>query len=128
MWFGSPESIDSSLFLGPFCPKCVLWRGRRSMGNLPGTTRLQFSPKTNHMESPKPLKTITNSVWGLRNPLTAPCFSDDFDQSAYFGEAEGQWATFRARLGYNFPRRPTTWRVQNHLKQSPIMCGVSGIH
>ena len=54
--------------------KCVLWRGRRSMDNLPGTTRLQFSPKTNHMESPKPLQTITNSVLGLRNPLTAPCF------------------------------------------------------
>ena len=54
--------------------KSVLWRGRRSMGKLPGTTRLQFSPKTNHMESPKPLQTMTNSVWGLRNPLTAPCF------------------------------------------------------
>ena len=38
-------------------------------------------------------------------------------ESAYFGGAEGQWTTFRARLGYNFPRRPTTWRVQNHFKQ-----------
>ena len=49
-------------------------------------------------------------------------------ESAYFGGAEGQWATFRARLGYNFPRRPTTWRVQNHFKQSPIVFWVSGIH
>ena len=48
-------------------------------------------------------------------------------ESAYFGAAEVQLATFRARLGYNFPRRPTIWRVQNHLNQYPIVYGVSGI-
>ena len=81
---GSLESPHKKSFFLQFWPKLVLLTGRSSMGNLPGKTRLQFSPKTNHMESPKPLKPIPNSVWGLWNLRTKNhffCNFNHFDQN-----------------------------------------------
>ena len=71
---GSRESIAAPCFFRPFGQKWRLWMGRSAMGNLPWHTRLQFSSHPGHMSWLNPLKSMSYCVWGLGNPLTAPCF------------------------------------------------------
>ena len=58
--------------------KSAFWMGRSSMGNLPGSTRLQFSPKIGHRCWLNPLKPMPKSVWGRWNLRAAHRFFHPF--------------------------------------------------